>query len=145
MSLGLPVTDIGFTGTRKGMTPLQRSSVSLLIQDLHPQNAHLGDCTGVDEQVRAMLEEFFPHIQRIGHPPKNNKTRAWGSFDVLHPEKDYEARDKDIVKSSSVLIAVPKGFKEEMRGSGTWLTVRYARKQDCMIQIVYPDGRVATE
>ena len=43
-----------------------------------------------------------------------------------------------------MLSATPGGFKEELR-SGTWACVRYARKADRPVHIVWPDGKVNAE
>ena len=50
----------------------------------------------------------------------------------------------EIVDESDFLIGTPKGFCEELR-SGTWSTIRYARKKGMEITIVYPDGSVKIE
>jgi predicted Rossmann fold nucleotide-binding protein DprA/Smf involved in DNA uptake len=44
------------------------------------------------------------------------------------------------VNETGVLVAMPDG-PEELR-SGTWATVRYARKQGKDGRIIYPDGLV---
>jgi len=55
------------------------------------------------------------------------------------PEADYLARNHFIVAYSEELVAAPKSNKEELR-SGTWATIRYARKRKRMVTIIYPDG-----
>ena len=57
----------------------------------------------------------------------------------MHPAKDYLVRNHDIVDVCDVLVATP-GQKEEQIRSGTWATIRYARKIRKQIIIVYPDG-----
>jgi outer membrane protein insertion porin family len=52
-------------------------------------------------------------------------------------------RNRAIVDSCDVLIACPKGPEEQR--SGTWATVRYARKQKKRIVIIWPDGEVTEE
>lgn len=61
----------------------------------------------------------------------------------MHPEKDYKVRDKDIVDMSERMIATP--FCPEIARSGTWTTVRYARKKNKPLWIVMPDGQVIEE
>ena len=62
------------------------------------------------------------------------------------PDPKYHAlRDRQIVDWSRVVVACPKCDREQRRGSGTWATVRYARKENKPIYIVYPDGRVEFE
>lgn len=43
-----------------------------------------------------------------------------------------------------MLIAFPPS-KEEITRSGTWSTIRYARKCHKSLIIVYPDGQTITE
>jgi hypothetical protein len=45
----------------------------------------------------------------------------------------------DIVVESELLIATPKEVKEQLR-SGTWATVRRARKVGIPIILITPDG-----
>ncbi|KKM09958.1 hypothetical protein LCGC14_1722330, partial [marine sediment metagenome] len=46
------------------------------------------------------------------------------------------ARNKLMVARADFLIATPKTMKEVMRGSGTWATIRYARKADIPILLL---------
>jgi len=58
--------------------------------------------------------------------------------------KPYLARNQDIVDETEVLIAVPAQKKEIVR-SGTWATIRRARKAGRLIYFIFPDGRVVKE
>ena len=151
---------LGFTGTREGMTPLQREVVrSLLNGDARPGIAaamvtelHHGDCIGSDSTAHDLaLLVGLPRI--VVHPPSASFYRAFRTSPLLPPErtrsearppKPYLDRDRDIVNETDRLIATPKGMTEERR-SGTWATVRYARLLARPIIIVYPDGHVSIE
>jgi predicted Rossmann fold nucleotide-binding protein DprA/Smf involved in DNA uptake len=61
---------------------------------------------------------------------------------VVHTPKAPLDRNRDIVDAAAVLIAAPKEMTETLR-SGTWATVRYARKQGKQVWIVWPDGTVS--
>jgi hypothetical protein len=61
----------------------------------------------------------------------------------MWPEREYIARNHDIVDASAVLVATPRDWYEEQR-SGTWATIRYARAQRKAVIIVWPDGRAET-
>lgn len=63
---------------------------------------------------------------------------------IVLPAKDYLARNHDIVDAAGLLIAAPSGPAEKRR-SGTWATVRHARKQGTRIWIVLPSGEIAVE
>jgi len=71
------------------------------------------------------------------HPPKNPKQRAFCKGHETREEKEYLVRDHDIVDECDLLIVVPKTRKEELR-SGTWATVRYARKQGKQYSTIFP-------
>ena len=59
---------------------------------------------------------------------------------VVHTPKDYLERNHDIVDETDMLIATP-GEEQEVQRSGTWATIRYARKQKRTILTIYPSGR----
>jgi hypothetical protein len=59
----------------------------------------------------------------------------------MHECKEYLDRNHDIVDSSDLLIAVSESTVEVLR-SGTWATIRYAKKLRKPIKIIYPDGKV---
>lgn len=88
---------------------------------------HHGDCIGADASAHEIAKEL--EIDIYIYPPINNRKRAFcctGSFKI-HPPKDYIERNHNIVDNCDILIACPKSNIEELR-SGTWATVRYARK-----------------
>ena len=64
--------------------------------------------------------------------------------DEVRDPLPYLERNRAIVDACDILIACPKGMQEEQR-SGTWATVRYARRRDRPIVIVWPDGTVTRE
>lgn len=112
---------IGFTGTRAGMSVAQASQLQLVVAWLRQADQkvgrvtefHDGDCPdgGADQEARALAV-------------------ALGCVSVLHQPRDSTARvmlDRDIAIACSVLVVAPRTDKEELR-SGTWATVRYARK-----------------
>lgn len=143
-SLVNEMKDIGFTGTRVGMTLQQIHSVDVLLFRMTLETpdswAHHGDCLGADAGFHriARLNGLKVH----GHPPDNPSNRAWCDFDSQEEEKPYLIRNKDIVDFSDSLIACPQGFEEELR-SGTWSTIRYARQVGRQGVIVWPDGRMS--
>lgn len=106
---------------------------------------HHGDCRGADEEFHKWItaHDMRP-IKIVIHLPDNSYKRAFcGSFGNLEwrPQKPYLDRNLDIVTETDLLIATPKEYTEVLR-SGTWSTIRYARKQMKPIYIVYPDGEV---
>jgi hypothetical protein len=132
---------IGFTGTQLGMTRAQREEVRSLLSQFHVSALHLGDCIGADADCHQIGVELGHNVILVGHPPHSDSKRAFLKYGISLPPKPYLDRNKDIVNESEMLIATPKGNKEELR-SGTWSTVRYARKCGKRVYIVYPDGRI---
>lgn len=139
----LPVTSVGFTGTRKGMTLQQQEVINSLLYEFAPSQAHHGDCEGADSDFHEIVRAYHSSVMIIGHPPINQKARAFKTCDVLREAKDFHVRDKDIVYESQLLLACPKG--SEYNRSGTWTTIRFARNRPSPIKIVWPDGHVTEE
>lgn len=81
----------------------------------------------------------------IGHPPVDEKLRAFCIFDELRESDEYLKRNRVIVAEGDALIATPSGYKEIPRGSGTWATIRYAREAQLPRLIVWPDGTATEE
>lgn len=141
---------IGFTGTREPITPEQSTTLSDLLRQHQPEETHHGDCLGADALFHDICIRHG--VQRIVvHPPINSTHRAnvepgkhKNTWVDLLPEKPYLDRNKDIVDMCILLIAVPNSDTEQQR-SGTWSTVRYARKCNKELLIVYPDGLVDHE
>jgi len=136
---------IGFTGTQQGMTGAQKVSFETLIYNLTGPcpdfTFNHGDCVGADAQAHNIVYEIFGCRVYI-HPPIDNKKRAWSKGAAhTNPPVEYLQRNRNIVNASEILIATPNGFKEERR-SGTWATIRYAKRLRKRIFIIYPDGYI---
>lgn len=135
--------DIGFTGTQLGCTAQQKATVRRLLIEMDPEGVAHGDCIGADAEFHAIALQLGKWI-RI-HPPYKGSKRAYcEEWNEILPGKDYLDRNKDIVNGVDYLIACPEGDEEVLR-SGTWSTVRYARKVGVPVIVVNPDGKVAVE
>jgi hypothetical protein len=143
----------GFTGTSVGMSSKQHDFIKVLLNELigshisdDPKNMfvefHMGDCIGSDTQF---YEIVYMRGLRICHPPDNPTKRSFLKYDFEYPVKPYLKRNADIAtRGTSGLLAAPYE-DEEMLRSGTWATIRYARKLNRKIYIVHRDGRLVTE
>jgi len=136
------VKNIGFTGTRYGMTPHQRMRVLLEVEreadDSMGIMGHHGDCIGADAQFHEIIRMFpFGHV--VGHIPTNDEHRARCVFDEERPPLPYMKRNAAIVAAANVMIAAPFEMTEQERG-GTWRTIKLARLARKPISIVLPDG-----
>jgi hypothetical protein len=137
---------LGFTGTKRGQTQRQRAAVRYLFAELGVTELHHGDCIGSDAQ--ADCDIYARTTARVViHPPEDDKLRALchGKRTTILPARSYLERNMDIAKDGvDGLIATPKEF-EEVQRSGTWSTIRRARKLGRHIWIVFPDGTFREE
>jgi hypothetical protein len=133
---------VSFTGTKKGMTQDQKSKVRDLLVSFGATEFHHGSCIGSDKEAGDIATILKIYI--IVHPPINEKYKAECFGREIRTPKSYLVRDKDIVDEGDILLATPKGFGEELR-SGTWSTIRYARKVKKPVIIIFPDGSLKQE
>jgi hypothetical protein len=142
--------NIGFTGTRNGMTKEQQDTFVKLPCLLKVEAAHHGDCVGSDAQFHFLMRCFDEDIPIIGHPgfsaksPDDTINRAFCGVDETREAKSHFARNRDIVNESDILIATPPTMNELPNG-GTWYTINYARKVGKPRIIIWPDGSVNEE
>jgi len=129
---------VGFTSTSEGMTKNQKRNLLGILFELGDFEFHHGDCVGGDEQAHKIAKKLNGKI--VVHPPINPNKRAFCKGGKILPPKEYLARNKDIVNGGrDLLIAAPKERSEILR-SGTWSTIRYARKKKREIVILKPTG-----
>ncbi len=137
---------VGFTGTREGMADAQLSAFGQWIYGRGLTHFYHGCCVGADEQAARAAYDESPFVRVVGMPSDLEVLTSGAAKAVCHHIADPKPpldRNRDIVDACEVLVACPKG-PEELR-SGTWATVRYARKQGKRIVIVWPDGEVTEE
>ena len=117
----------GFTGTRQGMSDFQMGQLFGYLLRFKIKEFHHGDCLGADAQADKIARALGCKI--FIHPPVDDKYRAFCARpgDTVYEAKPYLERDDDIVIATKVLFAAPKSDVEERR-SGTWYTIRKARK-----------------
>lgn len=133
---------MGITGTQSGITPKQRKIVEKILALPKIKEIHHGDCIGADTNIH----EIYKNVNNgkiIIHPPDNDKKRAYNDGDTIHRPYPYLTRNRHIVNESNVLLACPKECEETVR-SGTWATIRYARKLGRKVYIIYPNGKHET-
>lgn len=117
---------IGFTGTQVGMSKKQKDILRLLL--LEASEFHHGDCIGADAEADEIARGL--NIPVVIHPPNNPSKRAFCAQpgdQVIRP-LHYLDRNREIVEATHELIGAPRTDQEELR-SGTWSTIRYARKK----------------
>jgi Na+-transporting NADH:ubiquinone oxidoreductase subunit NqrF len=131
---------VGFTGTQEGMTEKQKQYFDALISKADIKEFHHGDCIGADTDAHNIISKR-KEIQIHIHPPDNDSKRAYNESDYVYEHKPYLERNHDIVDAVDVMIATPKTEQEELR-SGTWATIRYARKAGKKLIIISPKGGI---
>lgn len=136
---------VGFTGTRKGMTKEQHDVVTMLADLMHSSDLHEarhGMCIGADAQFNSIFGKCG--YITYGYPASDvdSTNRAHCSVNFTMPAAPALTRNHTIVDESEVMIATPKGYEEEWRGSGTWAAIRYSAKSHKPTYIVYPNGKV---
>lgn len=134
---------IGVTGTRWGLSEVQREWLEGEVGAYAGREVmlHHGDCLGVDAQAHALF--YAAGFDVTIHPPTASVLRAFCTDAYLvHPRKEYATRNRDIVIAADVLYAFPEGPEDRFPRSGTWQTVRMARRLCVPLHVVLPDGTV---
>jgi hypothetical protein len=153
--------NIGITGSRKPLPTIQIKSLyfvmmKLCLDELAMDGGsvaiHHGCCVGADEEAHN-LAETMAGVSIHGHPGmdewgKSRLTLPTGKYDydILHSRELYKTRNWNIVNVSDVLIACP-AYPENDKGSrrsGTWQTVRMARRASKTVKYVWANGEVST-
>lgn len=128
-------TKVGFTGTRQGLSEIQEVELRKMLDWLRPVEFHHGDCVGADADAQKILRSRCPYSIVVVHPPKDLKARAFCPGHRVLKSKTYIERNHDIVDDTDVLIAAPLTDQEQVR-SGTWATVRYAKRMGKQVIIL---------
>lgn len=136
---------LSFTGTRRGMKPAQYERVFFAVKQTAWTRAVHGCCHGSDR-------EFHDLTSSLAHDlfPSNEEQHQWalqnsfGGRNVIYPIMPPIERDKKMVDLGNTLIATPGGMQEIVH-SGTWTTIRYARRIRRHTIICWPDGTVTEE
>lgn len=138
---------LGVTATRRPLTVAQMNTIVHVMRTRTDVTVvHHGDCINGDAYLHAVA--MFHQKRIVIHPPTDPRLRAWCNgprhLVTFMPRKPYLDRNQDIVDDTDELLAVPDG-PERVR-SGTWSTVRYARKRkDRQISIVWPNGKLESQ
>lgn len=135
---------IGFTGTQEGMTVNQKETINYIFghRNFNISEVHHGDCVGSDKDFHDIAQKWGFKI--VLHPPIKPDKRAFcQGAEEEYPKKDYLVRNKSIVNNTDMLLATP-ATKDMKQRSGTWSTIRYAKKIKKRLIIIFPDGKTET-
>lgn len=126
---------VGFTGTRGGMTPAQYRAVDEVLRSLGAEIFVHGCAMGADAEASGIAHLMGCDV--IGWPAKGHGVH--GAYTKLHAKLPPLVRNRHIVDRCTVLVACPRTAAEQRR-SGTWATIRYARKVQRILVLINPDG-----
>lgn len=138
--------NIGFTGTRRGMTDEQLAGLARFLRSFEEDDEfHHGACIGSDEQAAMVAGNMG--FKTVAHPSTlTNLTTLFVSHVIL-PERNPLDRNRDIVDHCDRIVATPRQTHEpeSTRGEGTWYTINYARRTNKTVTIIWFDGSFVTE
>lgn len=125
---------VGVTATRNGATGRQLSILRAHLISIGATEMHHGDCIGGDADAH-MVGRLLD-LRIVGHLPERDHARAHCDFDETREPLPYLERNRNIIRDTELLIAMPEG-PERLR-SGTWSTVRWARRLGLNRLVIMP-------
>ena len=134
--------NLGMTGNRNGLSEECKQALLEFLNTNTPEEVHHGDCVGADKDFHDIC--VSRRIRVIIHPPLDDKNRAFCKGDESRDPKPHLERNRAIVDETDMMIAFPP-TQEELLRSGTWATIRYAKKTKKRLFIVFPDGKLKIE
>lgn len=148
---------IGFTGSRQGFTDAAHASLYHALVEYRRYHArlaaHHGGCVGADRIFHELAREVWGEAAHVTiHPASNvhHRVRDLDDADEVRPASLARDRNEAIVRATiggGVLLACPwaaEGADESLR-SGTWQTVRLARRLVGGCVRIDPDGVVSSD
>lgn len=144
----MTIRKVGVTAARTGLTSSQKDALRMYFDILMGQNNssrsydrheiqfHHGKCKGGDRDSLLIAKEFG--LWTVAHP---STLKNWTFHDIPSDEernpKPPLERNHVIVDECSEILAFPCTSIEAIR-SGTWATIRYAKKQNKFLIVTYP-------
>jgi hypothetical protein len=130
--------EVGFTGTREGMSSSQKIQLYAVLVGFGGMlgGFHFGGQVGADVEAAAVLERLkrahparFGPVEIVCHPcpgvvATRETSKAWTWREVFPPL----TRNQHIINETQILIAAPRSNVPELR-SGTWATIRRAQER----------------
>lgn len=141
------VYSIGFTGSRYGMTDIQRAVLRdfLINEYLDAEEDgetdlwfRHGDCIGADAEAHDMAFRLGYEIAIF--PPSENKYRAFKKqYTTIDSCRSYHERNRVIVDGCDILVGCPRSITDQK--GGTWYTIRYCKHLSRRLVVIQPDGK----
>lgn len=142
------MTEIGFTGTQRTMTLAQHTLLVTELETLRAGGADLmvnGCCEGSDRIAWRIWRDLGG---RFCLRPGDRGQFRWAcdvarDEDMVHSPIGYMPRN-DLIAEAPTVVATPRE-ESEIDRSGTWATVRRARRHGSALAIILPSGTVERE
>lgn len=135
---------IGFTGSREGPTREQMNTWERFAAHLVGIEMHNGCAVGADRYV----VQHAPAHCSFTFWPANMDGFLWArehpGHNLVRDIREPLVRNKLIVSSTHGLIAMPITV-EEVQRSGTWATIRHARRLERPIIRILPNGHLVLD
>lgn len=150
--------NLAVTATQGGFTPEQfQAAYSYLEWTFEDISAfHHGGCIGGDDRLQWMIAQLKEELSAglRSHPGgvcsprvimhRGSTPDKWAlgcddNADEIREPRDNIERNHIMVDETDQLLACPSG-KNEVTRSGTWATMRYARRMKKPVVIIFPDG-----
>jgi hypothetical protein len=147
----LCVTGSRFERPAAQVAAVARHLAELALYQLTPTTElHHGGATGADRQAHELVRDLWGAAVRVViHPASGVAERwcDWSDADVLLAPRKALERNAAIVASldATPLVVLPAAPERDDPRSGTWATVRLARKAHKAVLIVWPDGTTTGE
>lgn len=141
---------VGFTGLRAGMSSACAVEVHRQLERIakHPVIGLHGDCVGADADFDCLCR--LHGITTWSRPCTMNGEvdhifRAYTPSKKMGDPTTPLARNREIASQCHVLFGCPPTTEELQRGSGSWATIRYARKYGKPTFLFFPDGETTND
>lgn len=134
---------VAFTGTRKGMNVVQKKLFEHAMSRPEITDFYHGDCIGADEDAHNVIVQIDDKEINIKKRPCDLESQRAFTKEgevIAEPEAPLD-RNKKLVDDCDILVAAPGEEFEELR-SGTWSTIRYAKKSNKPVIIIWPNGHL---
>lgn len=137
---------IAFTGV-VDVSAHDYEKIRSVVEQLKADQFVSGAAHGVDTYAARMAHLYFPeaiHTVIVPAAPHNTEFVSWAEalgFEIVRLKSagnaatNYMNRNQHMVNLADELVAFPKTEEEQWQGSGTWATIRRARKKDIPIHL----------
>ena len=129
---------IAFTGTQQGMSANQKEELRALLRGHKPVMGIHGGCIGADAEFHDIFREECPDKLIWQFPCNIDGKRAEVYGDIIELQRPPLRRNHLMVDECDLLVAGPKTLEEVLR-SGTWATIRYAKKTHKKVIMLRPE------